>query len=382
MAGMDLTWIELSKGALEHNLGLFRESMAEGVRLLVPIKANAYGHGLAEMARVMPSCGADWLGVHSLQEAMIAQDAGATCPILVLGYVPFEGMEEVVRRGLRVMVTNWESAEALARIAEALDERVAVHLKIETGTNRQGLQGRDLLILARSIHTSKHLVLEGCYTHFANIEDTTDHSYAKMQLERFERGLEMLEKHGIRPQIRHAAASAASMLFRETHFEMIRPGISAYGLWPSRETYVSLLQEGRSSFPLRPVLSWKTVVTQVKEVVAGEYIGYGCTYRTTRGIRLAILPIGYYDGYDRGLSNVGYVLIRGQRAPVRGRICMNLTMVDVTDIGGVDLEDEVVLIGKQGEEEIKAESFASWFGTIHYEAVSRLPHHIRRRWVA
>ena len=169
------------------------------------------------------------------------------------------------------------------------------------------------------------------------------------------------------------------MLFGTTHFDMVRVGIASYGLWPSRETYVSLLEGGKSSFPLQPVLSWKTMIAQIKDVPAGEYIGYGCTYRTTRDIRLAILPIGYYDGYDRGLSNMGYVLIRGQRAPIRGRICMNLTMVDVTDISVVQQEDEVVLIGHQGEEQITADQLAAATGTIHYEFVARLSERIPRQ---
>lgn len=381
MAGKSLTWIELSRAAIQHNVGLFRQHLSPSTKLLVPVKGNGYGHGLKEIAPAFVEAGADWLGVHSLQEAIEVQKTGVTVPILLLGYVPYEGLEEVVARGFRAMVTTWETAEALARAAAAQEKVVPVHLKLETGTNRQGLRGRELLILARSVADSRHLHLEGCYTHFANIEDTTDHRYAMRQLTAFQEEIKNLEAHGITIPLKHTAASAATLLFPETHYDLARVGIASYGLWPSKETYVSLLKEGKKVWTLRPVLSWKTIVSQIKEVKAGEYVGYGCTYRTTRDIKIAILPIGYYDGLDRGVSNLGHVLIRGQRAPIRGRVCMNLTMVDVTDIPGVLQEDEVVVIGRQGEEEVSADQMAAWIGSIHYEVVTRLLSEIPRKLV-
>lgn len=378
MAGLQHTWIENKASALAHNIRLFRQQLGEKTKLLVPVKANAYGHGIGSVAPLLAQAGVDWFGVHSLDEACLLRDTGVNQPILILGYVPFEGLDAVVQHGFRLVISSWETADALARVASAHNKVVPVHIKVETGTYRQGVEGRELQILARYVTDSPHLHLEGCETHFANIEDTTDHRYAMKQLERFQQEMDNLSRCGIRPQLRHTASSAATMLFQSTHFDMVRVGIAAYGLWPSKETYVSLLQEGRSSFPLQPVLSWKTVVAQIKNVPAGSYIGYGCTFRTTRDIRLAILPIGYYDGYDRGLSNLGYVLIRGKRAPIRGRICMNLTMVDVTDIPYVQQEDEVVLIGSQGDETISVDQLSSMIGTIHYEFVARLPHHIPR----
>ncbi|HAA58944.1 MAG TPA: alanine racemase, partial [Myxococcales bacterium] len=375
MAGIHPTWIELHQQAIEHNIGLFRRHVGEGVKIMVPIKANAYGHGLQQMAVSFEKAGVDWFGVHSLEEAFLAKEVCPDIPVLILGYVPFEALERVVDNDFRLLVSSWETAEALARTAAARQSVVRVHIKIETGTHRQGVNKRDLQILARFVSDSPHLHLEGGVTHFANIEDTTDHSYAMGQLEAFHKELEALQDHGIKPEIIHSASSAATMLFKTTHFDMVRPGLSSYGLWPSRETYVSLLENGRSSFPLQPVLSWKTVISLIKDVPAGKYIGYGCSYRTTRDIKLAVLPIGYYDGYDRGLSNIGYVLIRGQRAPIRGRICMNLTMVDVTDIQGVKQEDEVVLIGEQGDEKLSVDLLASMIGSINYEVVARIGQH-------
>jgi len=177
---------------------------------------------------------------------------------------------------------------------------------------------------------------------------------------------------GIKPTVRHTACSAALLLFEKTRFELVRPGIAVYGHWPSKETYLSYRLDGGTNRILKPILSWKTRVTQIKDVPADSFVGYGCTYRTSARTKLAVLPVGYYDGYDRSLSNVAHVLIKGKRAPVRGRVCMNLIMVDITDIPGVKLEEPVTLIGKQGREKLTVEQLADWAGTISYEMLARL----------
>ena len=219
---------------------------------------------------------------------------------------------------------------------------------------------------------------EGVSTHFADIEDTTDHVFAMEQIERFEHALDNLRSLGIKPSIPHSACSAATILFPRTHFGMVRVGISLYGLWPSRETRVSAQTLGRGPIALDPVMCWKTRISQVKELDDGEFVGYGRTYRATRNSRIAVLPVGYSDGYDRRLSNAAHVLIGGCRAPIRGRICMNLTMVDVSDIPGASAGDEVVLLGRQGDEVITVDDLADWAGTINYEIVTRLAQTIPR----
>jgi alanine racemase len=218
----------------------------------------------------------------------------------------------------------------------------------------------------------------GAGTHFANIEDTTNHEYAEYQLQNFSRLIKKLELLKIKPEVRHTASSAALILFDKTRFEMVRPGISVYGHWPSKETYLSHQQRGGDNNLFQPVLTWKTRITQLKSIKADEFIGYGCTYRTTKPAKLAILPVGYYDGYSRALSNTAYVLIRGRRAPVRGRICMNLMMVDVTDIKGVKFGDEATLIGRTKNDAVTAEQLAGWSGTINYEILARLSQKIPR----
>jgi alanine racemase len=213
--------------------------------------------------------------------------------------------------------------------------------------------------------------LEGLSTHFANIEDTLNHAYAEEQLQRFATALRLVERVAGRPPVVHTACTAAALLFPKTHFTMLRVGIGLYGLWPSRETFLSAREQGTVPV-LTPVLSWKTRLAQVKSLPEGSYIGYGCSYRATRRTTVGILPVGYADGYDRALGNRGHVLVRGRRAPIIGRICMNLSMVDLTDVPGAGLEDEVVLLGTSGSERISAETMAEWAGTINYEIVARI----------
>lgn len=374
------TWIELSEAAYRKNLAFVRRRVGPEVELAAVVKSNAYGHGWREIAGLAMRHGADSFCVHSLDEALALRGAGFRQDVAILGHVPLARLEEAVAEQFRLILYNLESARQLAAITARRGDSVRVHLKIETGTYRQGLDEDELGAMLDFLATEPRLLLEGCATHFANIEDTTDHSYAEQQLARFESALQRIAAAGFRLNKRHAACSAAILLFPETHFDLVRLGISQYGFFSSRETLLSYQnRHGRGDdAALHPVLTWKARISQVKWVPPEALIGYGGTYQTSRRTRLAILPIGYADGYDRALSNQGYVLVRGRRAPIRGRICMNLTMVDVTDIDGVALEDEVVLLGRQGQQEITAHHLAVLAGSIPYEIVSRLAEHLPR----
>jgi len=367
-----LTWVEVREQAIRSNLAVFRARIHRDARLGAVVKSNAYGHGMLEVARLAADAGADWLCVNNVDEAVRLREAGHRLPLLVMGYVPLEALDLVVEHELRPVVYNRSTLERLAVLAAARQRVVAVHLKVETGTHRQGVAEHEVPGLAELIRRSPGLRLEGVSTHFANIEDTTDHGYALGQMETFDRIVAALGEAGQGPPMRHTACSAATLLFTRTHLDLVRLGISLYGLWPSKETYVSCLELGKPTLDLRPALTWKTRVAQVKSVPEGSYVGYGCTYRTTRPSRLAVLPVGYFEGYDRGLSGVAHVLVHGRRAPVRGRVCMNMCLVDVTDVPEVGQEDEVVLLGSQGDERISAEQLAAWCGTISYEIVSRI----------
>jgi len=424
-----LSWVEIKKDALAHNIKEFKRitrhadgqagsqvggqvgGRSEGsasAKVAPCVKSNAYGHGLVETSKTFVEAGADWLTVNALYEAEELRSAGITVPIYVMGYTLKSDLKRAWELNVRLVVYTRETIDALAEIADEFSEPINLHIKVETGNNRQGVREEDLLNFAKYILEKGNgkLRIEGLATHFANIEDTTDHSYAFMQLERFKAAGEMLKQNGINVPVTHCANSAATILFPETHLDMCRIGISSYGMWPSKETFVAY-QGGRSDgFELRPAFTWKSVVAQVKKVPKNEFIGYGCSCRTARDTFVAIVPVGYYDGYDRKLSNNAHVLIHGQRAKLLGRVCMNIIMVDVTDIAFVQAEDEVVLIGEQSykssgsegssgseisssselsseisSDSISPEEFASWIGSINYEVTTRVNDRIPRIFV-
>jgi len=364
-----LVWVELDAGAVAHNVRELRRGLDPALLFCAVVKANAYGHGVREMAGLLD--GVDWFAVNSCEEAGELQAAGVRKPILIMGHVPLHQIEEAVRGGFRLTVYNPETIARILALPPDLPP-ARVHVKVETGTGRQGVMPEDLLGLLEAIGRGRRIVMEGLSTHFANIEDTMDHDYAAAQLERFRAVLTLLRDRGTEVPVVHTAATAALILFPKTHFTLVRAGIGIYGLWPSRETYLSALLEKRPVPDLRPVLSWKTRIVQLKTLPEGSSVSYGCTYKTTRTTRVAVLPVGYADGYDRRLGNVAYVLVRGKRASVIGRVCMNMVMADVTDVSGVSLEEEVILLGASGGEVISAETMASWVGSINYEIVARI----------
>ena len=373
-----LTWCEVDGEALAHNMRVFRAHIGAGPLLAPAVKSNAYGHGLLIAARAFLRGGADWLCVHSLDEARALRAAGVQAPIYVFGPLgPWE-LEEAVALSLRLVTYTHEQVQRLAALRPPSGERVRLHLKVETGNHRQGLPLPEVLALAREVARHPHLEVEGLCSHFANVEDTTDHSYAERQLALFHEAHQALCALGLRPRLRHIANSAAALLWPGRVMELARVGVSAYGLWPSKETRGVAVGLWSSPLDLRPALTWKARVAQVKRVAEGESVGYGCTFTTTRDTLIAVVPVGYYEGYDRGLSSLAHALIRGRRAPVRGRVCMNMIMVEVTDIPGVCLGDEVVLLGAQGGERVTAEQLAGWAGTINYEVVARIAGHLPR----
>jgi alanine racemase len=364
-----LVWVELDGGALEANLRQLRAGTGPGVLACAVVKSNAYGHGVAQVAPLLPS--ADWFAVNSLEEGLELRGLGISRPVVVLGHVPVADLAAAIEADLSLTVYNTETVQAVGRLT-GLSRAARLHVKVETGTGRQGVLMEDLETFVGLVKAVPHAVLEGLSTHFANIEDTLNHSYAEDQLARFAAALRVVEGLAGRPPVVHAACTAAALLFPQTHFTMLRTGIGLYGLWPSRETYLSARERGGPLPALTPVLSWKTRIVQIKSLPEGTFVGYGCSYRTTRRTMVGVLPVGYADGYDRALGNRAHVLVRGRRAPVIGRICMNLAMVDLTDVPGPRLEEEVVLLGSSGDERISAETMAEWAGTINYEVVARI----------
>ena len=372
-----LQWIEIGRRALAGNVRRFRE-MTGRKRLLAVVKSNAYGHGLVAISRLALAEGIDWLGVHSAEEGAALRGAGIAAPVLILGPVAPGRREEAVRDGLRFTVYDRDTAEGLSSAAVRLGTKARVHLKLETGTNRQGLRPAEIAAFARRLARLPGIEIEGLSSHFANIEDTTSLDYARRQMAQFAEGAALLRQAGFRIPIRHFAATGAAIVYPESRLDMIRLGIGLYGLWPSKETYLSCRLRKRRPIVLKPVLSWRARIAQVKRVPKGAFIGYGCTFRTTRPTRLAVIPAGYADGYDRALSNTAHVLVRGKRAAVRGRIAMNFFTADVTDIPGAAAGDVVTLIGRDGRETVSADTLAALAGTINYEILARLNPEIPR----
>jgi alanine racemase len=360
------TWVEIDLSAIANNTRQIQSLIGPGVRILASLKADAYGHGALKVARTVLHNGASMLGVATVSEAAPLREAGIHEPILVFGYVPHWQMREAVRLGLTITLYSIESAQALSRSAQALRQAVKVHVKIDTGMGRLGIRSEnidEMLTLLREINQLPELELEGIFTHFA-IADTRDQTHVRMQLTRFQDVLRILEKEHIRPPLVHAANSAAILSLPESHFNMVRPGIALYGLDPSPEV--------RLPADFRPALSFKTQVAQVKVIPEGESISYGGNYITDRLTCVAILPVGYADGFRRGPTNWGNVLVHGQAAPLLGRVCMDQCIIDVSHIPQVRVGDEVVLIGRQREAQLTAEQVARRLGTINYEVVSEI----------
>ena len=360
------TWVEIDLSAIANNTRQIKALLGPRVRILASLKADAYGHGVVKVARTVLHNGASMLGVATVSEARPLREAGIAAPILVFGYVPPWQMREAVRLDLAVTLYSVESAQALSRAALALKQSAKVHIKIDTGMGRLGIRAEqvdEVLALVREILALPGLEMEGIFTHFA-LADTQDQAHMYLQLARFREVVGTLEELGLRPPLVHAANSAALLSLPESHFDMVRPGIALYGLDPSEEVPIP------ESF--RPALSFKTQVSQVKVIPAGECISYGCTYVTETPTRVAVLPVGYADGFRRAPTNWGSVLLHGQAAPILGRVCMDQCIIDVTHIPQTRVGDEVVLIGRQGQASLTAEIVAQRLGTSNYEVVSAI----------
>jgi alanine racemase len=358
------TWMEVDLGAIANNLQQLRR-LAAPAQVMAVLKADAYGHGAVRVARTAVLHGATILGTAVLSEAATLREHGITAPILVMGYTPAWQARDVVRLGVAVCLFSLDLARSLSQAALALQRPpVPVHLKVDTGMHRLGQPAHEVIPFARQLAALPGIAVEGLFTHFATA-DAADLAYAEVQLERFKALLGEWERAGLpRPRYVHAANSAATLRLPESRFNLVRTGLALYGLQPSED--VSLPPE------FRRALSLKTQLAQVHDLPAGEPVSYGATWITPRPSRIGVLPIGYADGFRRAPSTWGEVLVRGRRVPVVGRVCMDMCMVDVTDVPGARAGDEVVLIGEQGDQEITAEAVAARLGTINYEVVSQI----------
>lgn len=378
-----LIWAEVDLGAVAHNVRELRRCADPRAKVMAVVKADGYGHGAVEVARTALANGAEWLGVARLPEAIPLREAGFDAPILVFGYTPPAEAGRLIDLDLRQSVYSAAAARAYSAVAAALGQRIRVHLKVDTGMGRLGMVpatlsgktpghavGEDFIREATAIARLPGLETEGIFTHFA-ASDSADTSYAERQLSLFLEVLAALRAAGLEFALRHAANSAAVIALPASHLDLVRPGIALYGLKPSDEVDLAAVS-------LKPAMALKTRIIHLKPVPAGTCISYGMTYRTPSPTVIATVPAGYADGFRRLFSSRGEMLVGGRRVPVVGRVCMDLTMLDVGSVPGVRVEDEVVVFGRQGGASISADDLARALGTINYEIVCDLTARVPR----
>jgi alanine racemase len=367
-----LVELTVDLAALRHNYLQLRRRLSPEAKLLAVVKADAYGHGLVPAARTLATAGAEYLGVASLEEGLSLREAGLELPILLLmGIVPPES-RAAVAAGLEVVLYRKDVAQALEEAGGSLGKKARVHLKVDTGMGRLGLNPPEVLPFLEGVKNFSHLEVLGLISHLATA-DEADKTYTRKQLQEFLTLLSTARGQGWELPLSHIANSAALVEVPEAHFGMVRPGISLYGSPPA---------PGRSwGVDLKPVMSFATQVLQLKRLPPGSSISYGRTYITTDWCNLAVLPVGYCNGYPRLLSNRGEVLLKGHRAPIRGRVCMNLTMVEVSDIPEVAEGESVTLLGADGGERLTADDLAAWAETISYDIYCTLGSANPRRFV-
>lgn len=363
----DNTYVKIDLDAIASNVEAVHEKA--GVQVMAVIKADAYGHGAIQVARLLQDKCA-FFGVSSMLEALELRQAGLHNPILILGHTPVSAFPAAVHEEIRPAIFHYEDALALSREAVRQGKTAAFHFAVDTGMSRIGFQAtQESADLCAKIAQLPGLYPEGLFSHFATA-DCADLSRARLQARLFDDFDRMLRDRGVHIPLRHLDNSAGLMNF-PNHYEMVRSGIVTYGMYPSEDVSHDLL-------PLRPALQWLSRVTHVKTLEPGREISYGGTFVTERPTRVATVPVGYADGYRRSLSGQFYVLIHGQRAPILGRVCMDQMMVDVTDIPGVELEDKVTLVGRDGSEEITMEQIAAAADSFNYEFVCGISRRVPR----
>ncbi len=368
------SWIELSTTTIEHNITQYKKIIGNNVALAPVIKANAYGHGMREIAQLLDdNQHIERVCVAKLTEALTLRKQGFKKPILVLSILD-SAPEEAIINNINVTIWDLKTAEIFNAVAKKLGKNAQLHIKVDTGLSRMGPIYSNAVQLIMSCSKLEHCTIEGVFTHFSNSENT-DLSFANLQIERFTNIIEQIKKQNINPPLIHCASSAGQTVLPSSHFTMARLGIGLYGLWPSPDNQKTT-NVLHPNFSLQPVMKWKTRINMIKTVPAHSFVGYDLTYKTERETRIAVLPVGYADGYNRLLSNKGTVKIKNQYAAVIGRVAMNLTMVDVTHIKDISLDDEVLLLGK--DPHVNAQTIAKLCQTINYEIVTNINQDVHR----
>jgi alanine racemase len=360
------SWVQINALAFHHNIDQYRSII--GNALFAPvIKSNAYGHGIELIGQLcQQNSNVDWICVVNVQEALMLRKQKITKPILVLSIID-DDLRIAITQNIDFVLYSWQTALTLNTLALSLNIKAYVHIKIDTGLSRLGALWHEAITFIRAVAQLPGIIIRGIFTHFADSE-SEDQSFCNLQIQRFKDVLMSLENEGISIPLRHTSCSAATGAQKKSHFNFVRAGIGIYGLWPSPENKTLTTQQ-YPTFSLQPVLTWKTRIIHMKTIAAGSFVGYDRTHQVTKDTTIATLPIGYWDGYDRGLSNKSFVMINGKLARQIGRVAMNLMMIDVTDIQA-RIDDEVILLGNQPG--TTADDLASYCNTINYEIVTRI----------
>lgn len=368
------TWAEISLDDIKYNFLQFRQFVKQPTKIMAVVKADGYGHGAIEVAKTAIHTGADYLAVALLDEAIQIRESGITEPILVLGYTPSRAVKEAIVQNVTLTVFDHEIMDEIINQSSLLNKTASIHLKIDTGMSRIGITSpEDAFILATKANMDNNVFLEGIFTHFSNA-DNDDSSYTDEQFEKFQLVLEYLKDHGINIPIKHCCNSAATMKFPKMHLDMVRVGVALYGLYPDASLR-------KLPIRLKQAMSFKTRIVAIKKIAASQPISYGCTFKPIRESMIATIPVGYADGLSRQLSNRGSLLVHGQKVKIAGRVCMDQSMIDITDLPICSLGDEVVIFGESQSSFQYVDDLAELMGTINYEVVCLIGKRVPRVYV-
>lgn len=360
------TWVDIDTRAIRSNYRVLRSAIPRSVQLMGVVKSNAYGHNFTEFALELEKCGIDALAVDSILEALALRRAGVKSKILVLGYTLPQMVARAAGKNIELTISSMSHLRGFLKVASS--RKVPIHIKVDTGMHRQGFMSNELPEVLKLLTGAKSKVrIAGLYTHFAEAKDPHDKAFTKRQIAEFTSWKQALTDAGF-TFLAHAGATGGSLAFPSGHFGMVRVGAGMYGIWPSQETKKVFA----TKYPLKPVLSWKTIISEVKEIEKGEGVGYDRTFIAKKKTKIAVCPIGYWHGYPRLLSNNAYTLVHALRAPVVGRVSMDMVTIDVTNVPNAKEGDEVVLIGRSGKDEVFTEDLATRSQTTAYELLTRL----------
>ena len=377
--------IEISKSALQNNYNFLRKLIRKKVVLSSVVKGNAYGHGLENFIPLAESCGINHFSVFSADEAFSVQKLKKEdSQIMIMGMIGNEELEWAIQTGVEVYIFDLERLQAGLSIAQKAQMPIKIHLEMETGMNRLGIAKKDIPRMFELLKKYENcFVLEGICTHYAGAESIANYVRVKQQIIDYKKIVKRFKRKdnpAFIPKKYHTACSAATIAYPQTQMDMVRIGILQYGFFPTQETLIQYLKDNKThQDPLKRVLSWKSKIMTIKDVEAGEFIGYGTSFLASQNMKIAIVPVGYAHGYSRSLSNMGRVLIRGERMAVVGVVNMNLMIIDLEKMNSAEIGDEVILIGKQGNQEISVASFGEMSNQLNYELLTRLPTAIPRK---